>query len=159
MKELKKINNPPPVIVLTSYSQLQDKLDLFQLGAQDYITKPVEIEELLARLNIIVQRATSKNVGTQLMYKDILLDTLQWKVSKNGIHITLPHKQFLILEYLLRHKGYPQKKSCIMEYVWGESEEKLDLSSTTLESHIYALRKKLWENIIHTLKGFGYIID
>lgn len=159
MQVLKTQKNAPPVIVLTSYGQLEDKLNLFDLWAQDYITKPVEIEELLARLNIITQRNISAHSNNFLQYKSIKLFPSQGKVEISGNIISLSQKQFLILEYLMRTPNIPQKKIDIMQYVWGESEENLEFHSTTLESHIYALRKKLWDTSLKTLKGFGYMID
>lgn len=159
MKELKKREHIPPVIVLTSFGQLEDKLDLFELGAQDYLTKPVEIEELIARMSIIAKRETWKTDSLSYQWNGIKLDTLEGKVYIDEESINLPRKQFLILEYLLRHVWHPQNKADIMEYVWWETEENLEFSSTTLESHIYALRKKLPKEMIQTLKGFGYVIE
>lgn len=73
-------------------------------------------------------------------------------MSNNGKNVEFPYKQYLILEYLAKNRGYPKSKLKIMEYVWGETEENLEFHSTTLESHIYAIRKKLGKESIKTLK-------
>lgn len=155
---LRKDKNSTPVIVLTSDSQMNDKLSMFDLWADDYMTKPFEIEELVARLKAIGKR---KGILTDTVcrFSEYTINYSKWKIFKNDCEIFFPHKQYLILEFLTQNINYTQSKIKIMEYVWWEQEEHLELDSTTLESHIYAIRKKLGKNVISTIKGMWYIIE
>ncbi|RAL57528.1 hypothetical protein BLD25_02635 [Candidatus Gracilibacteria bacterium GN02-872] len=147
-----------PVIVLTSNSMLDDKLELFDLGADDYMTKPFEIEELIARIKSILKRGNNK-IENIKQIGNISINFDSKKILLNGEEQIFTYKQYLIIELLAKNLGYPQNKVKIMEYVWGESEENLEFDSTTLESHIYSIRKKLGKNFIKTIKGIGYIIE
>ena len=158
LKKMRKNCNTTPVIVLTSDSWLQNKLSMFDLWADDYLTKPFEIEELVARLKALGKR--KENISdSEKNFHGYSINFSKWKVWSWETEILLPHKQYLILEILVKNMGYAQSKTKIMEYVWGEQEENLELSSTTLESHIYAIRKKLGKNVIETRKWVGYIIE
>lgn len=137
---------------------LRDKLEVFDLGVDDYMTKPFEIEELIARLHSIGRRRDQKLESSATIH-GVQIDYTTHKIHDNGQEILFPRKQYMIIEFLSRRMGYPQNKIQIMEYVWGELEENLELDSTTLESHIYAIRKKLGKDFIKTLKGTGYIIE
>jgi DNA-binding response OmpR family regulator len=143
---------------LTSDSMLQDKLEMFELWVDDYLTKPFEIEELVARLKSLLKRWEQKIDDEKISWN------LKINYSKNKIYfknneVNFPHKQYLILEFLMNNIWYPQNKVKIMEYVWWEAEENLDLNSTTLESHIYVIRKIIGKDIINTVKGIWYIIE
>lgn len=147
-----------PVIALTSDNLLEDKLEMFDLGVDDYLTKPFEIEELIARLKSILKRK-EKIISNNIKLWDISINLDSKKVFKNDVEIKFPYKQYLIIEYLFKNKWYPQNKVCLMEYVWWEAEENLEFNSTTLESHIYSIRNKLWKNFIKTIKWIWYIIE
>lgn len=158
LAKIRKDNISIPVIALTSDSMLQDKLEMFELWVDDYLTKPFEIEELVARLKSLLKRWEQKIDDEKISWN------LKINYSKNKIYfknneVNFPHKQYLILEFLMNNIWYPQNKVKIMEYVWWESEENLDLNSTTLESHIYAIRKIIGKDIINTVKGIWYIIE
>ncbi len=156
--QLRKSGKCTPVVALTSNSMLEDKLEMFDLWVDDYLTKPFEIEELIARLKSILKRADKKIDDLKHIWEYSINfsnnKVFQWKTE-----ISFPYKQYLIIEFLAKNIGYPQKKIKIMEYAWGEAEENLDFDSTTLESHIYAIRKKLWKDFIKTIKWIGYIIE
>lgn len=167
LKELKKLWNKTPAIALTSNSLLEDKLEMFELWVEDYLTKPFELKELKARVYNIWKRNYDKIEDNIIKIK-----SLDKKNKENLIHINLSkhiiklnnenikiwNKEFLIIEFLLRHKWYPQSKVKILENVWGEFEENLELSSTTLEAHISIIRKKLWKSFIQTIKWTWYLI-
>jgi DNA-binding response OmpR family regulator len=146
------------VIALTSDSMLQDKLEMFELWVDDYLTKPFEIEELVARLKSILKRK-DKQIDEEKSIWNLTINYSKKKIYLDESEINFPQKQYLILEYLLKNTGYPQNKVKIMEYVWWEAEENLEFNSTTLESHIYAIRKVVWKDIIKTVKGIWYVID
>jgi len=147
-----------PVIALTSDSMLQDKLEMFELWVDDYITKPFEIEELVVRIKSILKRS-DKIVDDEKSIWNITVNYSKKKIFINSEEMVFPQKQYLIIEYLIKNLWYPQNKIKIMEYVWWEQEQNLDFNSTTLESHIYAIRKKLGKNFIKTVKGIWYIVE
>lgn len=158
LKNIRERDITTPVIALTSDSMLQDKLDMFELWVDDYLTKPFEIEELIARLKSILKRK-DKQIDEEKIIWNLKINYSKKKIYLDEREINFPQKQYLILEYLLKNNGYPQNKVKIMEYVWWEAEENLEFNSTTLESHIYAIRKVVWKDIIKTVKGIWYIIE
>lgn len=147
-----------PVIALTSDSMLQDKLDMFELWVDDYITKPFEIEELVVRIKSILKRS-DKIIDDEKVIWNVRVNYSKKKIFIDSDETAFPQKQYLIIEYLVKNFWYPQNKTKIMEYVWWEQEENLDFNSTTLESHIYAIRKKLGKNFIKTVKWIWYIVE
>jgi len=158
LSKLRELWKTIPVIALTSDSMLSDKLEMFDLWVDDYMTKPFEIEELVVRLKSIFKRK-EKKIDSKTVIWNIEINYSSSKVFLNWKQIDFPHKQYLIIEYLAKNHGYPQNKVKIMEYVWWESEENLDFNSTTLESHIYAIRKKINKAFIKTVKWVWYIIE
>lgn len=158
LKKIRDLWKTIPVIALTSDWLLEDKLEMFDLWVDDYMTKPFEIEELIARIKSILKRR-DKKIDNK---KDIWKYTINYssnKVFSWDKEIVFPYKQYLIIEFLSKNSWYPQNKVKIMEYVWWEAEENLDFDSTTLESHIYAIRKKMWKDFIKTIKSIWYVIE
>ena len=158
LKTIRKSWNNIPVIALTSDSMLSDKLEVFELGADDYMTKPFEIDELVMRLKAILKR-TEKIIENKVIIWEFEINFSKSKIFKNSIEINFPYKQYLIIEFLAKNKWFPIAKIKLMEYVWWEAEENLEFNSTTLESHIYAIRKKITKEFIKTIKWVGYIIE
>jgi len=156
--EFRKLWKTVPIIVLTSDWMLADKLEMFDLWVDDYMTKPFEIEELIARLKSILKR-WNKKIDNKKNIWNIEINYSTSKIYLDWNIIDFPHKQYLIIEFLSKNFAYPQNKTKIMEYVWWEAEENLEFNSTTLESHIYAIRKKLGKNCIKTVKWVWYIIE
>lgn len=154
-KEQKNIS----VIILSSNSMLSDKIELFDLWADDYLTKPFEIEELLARIKSLLRRQENKHFENEKKVWDLTINFDSKKIFLNGKEIELTHKQYLIMELLLKNFWVPKTKNDILEYVWWDWQENLELSSTTLESHIYSLRKIFWKCFIKTRKWTWYIIE
>jgi len=157
-KIVRKSWNNIPIIALTSNSLLNDKLEMFSFWVDDYLTKPFEFAELEARIKALLKRK-DKNINNSLKIRDIELDIDKHKVYKDSKEIELGNKEYMILEYLLSNKNYPKSKVSILEHVWWEQEENLDLWSVTLEAHISTLRKKLWLDIIKTIRWVGYVIE
>lgn len=158
LEKIRKNGKNTPVIALTSNSMLEDKLELFDLWVDDYLTKPFELDELLARLKSILKR-WNKKIEQKKQVWDLLIDFNSKKIFLNWQEIIFTFKQYLIIEFLIKNLWIPQTKQKLMEYVWWENEENLDFDSTTLESHIYAIRKKIWKNFIKTIKWIWYIIE
>ncbi len=151
-----KIN--APILVLTVHSELADKTDLLNLGADDYLTKPFALSELLARIKAILRRPRDWQ-SPLLTLNNLELDPDKFLVLKDGERIILSTKEFSLLEYLLKNKGKIMTRQEIMEHVWDEN---ADPFSNTIEVHIRNLRKKLEtekQKFIFTVSNRGYKID
>jgi len=138
-----------PVIIITAKSQLEDKLDLFEVGADDYLVKPFDLEELLARLKAVLRRGLIEKVYT---FNDITINFGKKQILKNGEDIHLTLKELQIIEYLVKNRGVTISRTDLITYLRGEdsirdSDEKLDV-------YICNIRKKLDKNLIETVKGF-----
>lgn len=156
--KLRNQGNNIPVIVLTSNSMLEDKVEMFDLWVDDYITKPFELKELELRIKSIARR---KNMELQEVINiwEIEINLSKHKVFLKNREIELSNKEYLIIEFLSINKWYPKSKVQILEHVWWEQEENLNLSSVTLEAHISVIRKKISKTFIKTIKWVGYIIE
>lgn len=151
-----------PVIVISAKIDKQSKLDLFRLGADDYITKPFDIEELSARVDANIRRYMRfSNIDVleqKLVYKDIILNKETKEVEVNGIKLTLTAREFNILELLLMHPKKVFSKANIFESIW---EEEYLGDDNTVNVHMSNLRNKLQranpkEEYIETIWGMGY---
>jgi DNA-binding response OmpR family regulator len=147
-----------PIIALTARYSIDDKLNGFGIGFDDYITKPFETEELLARVEALLRRSKPEK-DIILKVGDIKLLSKERKVYKNKKEINLTKIEFNILEYLLRNRGIVVKNSELVEMIWGEDSDLLD---PPVRAHIKNLRKKIGDDkfeIIKTIPGVGYKID
>lgn len=147
-----------PIIILTVLNELDDKLELFNLGIDDYLTKPFAFSELLARIKALLRRPRSLH-GDILKVANIELDAERFLVTKNGLRIPMSAREFSLLEYLMLNKGKFLSRQTIMENVWDMN---ADPFSNTVEVHIMNVRKKLEtksEHYIFTASNRGYKID
>lgn len=143
-----------PVLVLTARISLEDKVNGLDLGADDYLAKPFEVAELLARLRVFERRASSlKHSGLKI--GDVSIDSTSHQVSVAGEVVDLSRREFMVLKALMENAGRVQTRDSLESklYSWGE-----EVASNTIEVHIHHLRKKLPDNFIQTLRGIGYII-
>ena len=147
-----------PVIVLTAKDQLDDKVDLLKGGADDYVTKPFNIEEVLARIQVQMRRKSQEAPSQTLSYKDMVIHKDTFQIEIRGMELPKITKQeFAILELLLRHPKKVFSKEEIFEYAWDE----VYMGETkTLDVHISNIRKKIKqvtnEGYIETVWGIGY---
>ncbi len=152
---LRNKNINVPIIILTAKDELDDKIMGLDNGADDYLVKPFELEELLARIRALLRRPKEK-VGEILMVKDILVDNAKHIITKNNIEISLTLKEYAILEYLIQNKGQVITRDQILEHCWDFS---FDSFSNIVDGFIKQLRKKLNdkdEKYIKTIRGIGY---
>ena len=155
MKQSKEYSNIP-VIVITAKSSEIDKVLLLELGADDYLTKPFSIKELIARIRALLRRYNSDNSKDFFIFDDLKINFDEMKVIVENEEIQFTKKEFQILEYLVRNKGIVLKREKILMAVWGLSDD--NENSRSLDVHINNIRKKLgkYKSLIKTVKGVGY---
>ena len=144
-----------PVIFLTAKTAVADRVRGLHLGADDYITKPFEPTELVARVEAVLRRC-GKAQGTLAAF-DVVLDPAARRVTRSGTPLHLTPREFDLLEVLLRNRGIVLYREVLYERVWGLDAE---YDSRTLDLHIQRLRKKLgWKNEIRTVFRVGYVLE
>lgn len=157
IRELKQKHNVP-VIVMSAIHDVNKKVDLFSLGADDYVTKPFHNEELLARIAARLRNDTNVSSAEVLTYKDIVLNKSDFSAQCSGITMDLSKHEFALLQLLMEHPNQTCTKSMIYDTVWDYENSADD---NTLNVHISKLRKKLKEcnpeeEYIETVWGIGY---
>lgn len=158
LKKIRSEKNYTPVLILTAKDAIDDKLKGFRLGADDYMVKPFNREELLARIDAIIRRTNGNYTENILEFKDLKLDLSSRKVSANGKEIILQGKQFDVLEYLINSKNSIITKDQIFDKIWGFDSE---TSTNVIEVYASGLRKELkkigYDKYLKTIRGVGYI--
>ena len=158
LKALRDQKLPTPVLMLSARGALEDRVRGLDLGADDYLPKPFDFSELLARLRAITRRPA---IGPQtiLSLTDLELDPAARKVRRGGRKIDLTAREFALLEYLLRRKGIVVTRNMILQNVW---ETDYDGGSNLIEVYINYLRRKVDQGattkLIHTVRGVGYVL-
>jgi len=149
-----------PIIVLTARDETEKKIDLLNLGADDYLAKPFSFDELVARINAVLRRP-EQALPTKLEVRDIELDPGKHSVTKKGEEVSLTLKEFALLEFFMRHLNEAMPREAIMDHVWS-----FDFPgfSNVLDVHMKNLRKKLddyGENdpLFETIRGVGYRLN
>lgn len=154
--EIKKNNPEVPVIILTAKNKSADVVGGFSLGADDYISKPFELEELMARIRV---RLKSGHVDGKLEAGDLVLDPQAMTVTRGKEDITLTPHEFKLLEFLLMNKGKVLTREMILNRVWEYS---YDVDTRVVDVYVGYLRKKIdshhTKKLISSMRGFGYVI-
>jgi two-component system copper resistance phosphate regulon response regulator CusR len=157
--ELRENGNKKPVLMLTARDAIDDRISGLDIGADDYLTKPFEFRELLARLRALSRRQ-SEFRPAKIVVADLEVDTISQTVRRAGQPIDLTAKEYSLIEFLAMNKGKVVGREEISEHVWDDT---FDPFSNLIEVYIKRLRKKLDENfglqLIHTRRGVGYILD
>jgi len=158
-KEIRKTNSSIPIIMLTALGTQVNKLIGFEAGADDYILKPFDFRELLARINVFLRRNYKNLEEKKLRISDLEMDLNNKSVSRAGKRIELTIKEFALLETFLKNKGKLLSREFIIEQVWGID---FDPSTNIIDVYINYLRKKIDKDfdtkLIHTKFGFGFFI-
>jgi len=159
LKEIRINGKTMPIIILSVVSAPQTKVAFLRAGADDYMTKPCNFDEFLARIEVLLRRPP--HIADDILrLDDLTLDKTRHIVRRGAESIPLRLKEFLILEYLLRNPGVVMTRSMIMEQVW---ERDHDPFSTTVEAHMSTLRSKIdtkgKKKLLHTIIGRGYKLD
>jgi DNA-binding response OmpR family regulator len=152
LQQLRRSGNALPVLVLTARGSREDKIGGLDSGADDYMTKPFELEELLARLRALLRRS-SGIASPVIRHGDIELDPVSRTVSRAGAEVQLSGREYAVLLDFLTHPQHLRSRSQLEDslYAWGEGAD-----SNTVEVYIHHLRKKLGAGIIVTQRGRGY---
>ncbi|NTW24371.1 MAG: response regulator transcription factor [Lentimicrobium sp.] len=157
---IRKKNPDVPIIMLTALGSTDDKLLGFEKGADDYIVKPFEFRELIARIKALLKRSQSEMQShTLLKVADLVIDLDSKSVTRGDKAIELTAKEFSLLEYLVRNKGRVISKADIAEKIWNIN---FDTGTNVIEVYVNFLRKKIDRNfpvkLIHTQIGMGYVL-
>jgi DNA-binding response OmpR family regulator len=155
-RDLRQSANVTPVLMLTARGEVTDRVGGLDSGADDYLVKPFDFDELLARLRALVRRPATV-VGPQLTVQDITIDTAAKTVVRNGTLIPLSRREYALFEYLVHHKGSIVSKDQLIQHVWDFD---ADILPNTVEVFIRTLRQKIGDtkknSVIETVRGFGY---
>jgi len=154
LKQLHKGKTPLLVLVLTARNTTEDKVSGLNLGADDYLAKPFEMSELLARLRAL-ERRTALQQTTAISIGAVILDTVTYEVSVDGKKIELTRREFMLLKALMEKPGRVLSRNTLESSLYGWGEE---LASNSIEVHIHNLRKKLAPGFIKTVRGIGYTV-
>ncbi len=155
LKTLRGQQDDIPVLILTARDTLADRVSGLDTGADDYLVKPFDLDELFARIRALLSRHTGRATPI-IEHGTIRLDPAGHRVTSDGVEIELSHKEYSLLLRLLENTGRVMSRSSLEEslYSWGE-----EVESNVIEVHIHHLRKKLGSGLIRTIRGAGYTID
>ncbi len=144
-----------PVIFITAKAALNDRVRGLHLGAEDYIVKPFEVLELLARVEVVLRRYNKSQ--RMLVYGDVTIDTFSMVVTKGGQKVNLTPKEFDLATLFVRNKNITLSRDRLFELVWDSD---YDGDTRTLDLHVLRVRKKLgWENCLKTIHRIGYRLE
>lgn len=159
LKSIRQIGKEMPVLFLTARDQIEDRVKGLELGADDYLVKPFDFSELLARVRTLLRRGKTKEAEI-LEVADLKLDLLRRRVSRAGKRIELTSKEFSLLELLLRRQGEVLPRSLISSQVWDMN---FDSDTNVIEVAMRRLRMKVDDDfelkLIQTIRGMGYVLD
>jgi two-component system copper resistance phosphate regulon response regulator CusR len=157
--ELRESGNSKPILMLTARGGIDDRVSGLDKGADDYLVKPFEFRELVARIRALLRRSSEVRAIT-IEIADLLIDTVSQTVRRAGEKIDLTTKEYALLEFLAVNKGRVVDREEISEHVWNEN---FDPFSNSIEVYVKRLRRKLDEGfeppLIHTRRGSGYILN
>lgn len=156
LQSIRKEGNATPVIVLTARDSVNDRIIGLDSGADDYITKPFDLNELSARIRALVRRSQGR-ADSVIQYRNIALDPASHAVTVDGVNVNVPRREFALLQKLLENVGQVLSREQLMQSMYGWDEDVVD--SNALEVHIHNLRKKLNTSYIRTIRGIGYMVE
>ncbi|HLG43692.1 MAG TPA: response regulator transcription factor [Nitrospirales bacterium] len=158
LKSLRKERVPVPVLILTARSQVDQKVKGLDAGADDYLTKPFAIEELLARARVLLRRGVGEPTG-QLQVDDLILNPATREVTRGDRRVDLTAKEYALLDYLMRNAGRVVTRPMIAEHVWNLD---FDTFTNVIDVYVNYLRNKIDRGfdrkLIHTVRGSGYVL-
>jgi two-component system OmpR family response regulator len=158
LKQLRLNDRRTPVLLLTTMSGIDDRVEGLESGADDYLVKPFAFAELLARVNAMARRNDRSGVVTRLSVGGLEMDLIARNVTRGGQRVELQAQEFKLLEYLMRNAGRAVTRAMLLENVWNMH---FDPRTKVVETHMSRLRSKVdrgHPELIHTVRGTGYIL-
>lgn len=160
-RSIREHNIATPVLMLTAFGEVEDKVQGFESGADDYLTKPFFFKELLARIRALLKRgAQLEELPQKILIEDLVIDLTAKKVIRHGVTIKLTAREFEILSVLGQAKGNVVSKKELIQKIWGTA---VQVNTNTIEVFINSLRNKIDKNhsakLLHTRQGFGYYLS
>lgn len=158
LRRIRKEKIHTPVLILTAQSKVDQKVKGLDAGADDYLTKPFAIDELLARVRVLLRRGAAETPGV-LQVDDLILNPATREVTRDGQRIDLTVKEYALLEYFMRHVGRVLTRPMISEHVWDQD---FDTFTNVIDVYVNYLRNKIdrgrSRKLIHTIRGSGYML-
>lgn len=162
-EEFRKYNTQTPILMLTAFDELEDKIKGFDSGADDYLTKPFFMKELIMRIHSLIKRSQNKSENSSneiIITSDIFINIAQKKVKRQNQEIQLTPREYQILVKLCKHPGEIISKNDLIKEIWGTS---LDVNTNTIEVYVNFLRNKIdkpfGKKSIKTKIGYGYYLE
>jgi two-component system response regulator QseB len=155
LRKLRKRGNTLPVLILTARDTIEDRVQGLDAGADDYLVKPFDLDELTARVRALLRRSKGRS-EPKLVHGSLVVDPAAHTVELDDEAVELPPREFALLELLLENTGKVQSRHKLEQALYGWTQ---DVDSNVVEVHIHHLRKKLGSNLIRTVRGVGYVID
>jgi two-component system, OmpR family, response regulator len=152
LKQWRRDGRKMPVLILTARDRWSEKVAGFDAGADDYVTKPFQVEEVLARIRALIRRAAG-HASAELECGGLIINSGSGRVTVDGAPIKLTAQEFRLLDYLMHHKGKIVSRTELTEHIYDQD---FDRESNTIEVFVGRLRKKLGADYIHTVRGLGY---
>ena len=153
--QIRALDQQLPILMLTAMGREQDKVDGLSSGADDYLTKPFDVDELLARVRALIRRSEGLS-HPDIVIRDIRIDTVRRRVSTGEGEIQLTPMEYSLLEYLAIRKGSVVSRTTLYERLFDESD---DSCSNLLDVHVSNIRRKLGADVITTRRGHGYCVE
>jgi two-component system OmpR family response regulator len=150
-----RLKKKTPVLILTARSATPDRVRGLDAGADDYLPKPYELPELLARIRALIRRTTG-NASAVISIDDVLIDLAAHTVTKAGVPVLLTARELALVEYLAQHRGRVITREQLYEHLFDENDDTL---SNLLDVHVSHLRKKLGHDFVTTRRGLGYVVE
>ena len=154
LRDLRKRGNATPVIILTARDEIQHRIAGLDAGADDYIVKPFDLDEVTARMRSVLRRAAGRG-DPGIQHGDLRLDPITRRVEREGVPVPLSGHEYAVLEALLQRPGAVLSRTQLEDRLYGWDEQ---IGSNAVEVYIHGLRRKLGSGAIRTLRGVGYFV-
>lgn len=155
LQHIRQEGNLTPVMILTAREAIEDRVKGLDAGADDYMIKPFDLNEVSARIRALIRRSQGRG-DTVIQYQNITLDPAAHTVYLDGELVNVPRREFALLQKLLENPGHVLSRESLMQSIYNWDQ---DVDSNVLEVHIHNLRKKLNAHFIRTIRGVGYLIE